>query len=103
MFGLLAFCLLSTLPSEPAIALTAKIDAIVADTLQDEPSVGLSIAVHRNGAAIFVKAYGNADLKSARPLAARSIYRIGSLTKQFTAAAIVQLIEHGKLSPDDDI
>jgi CubicO group peptidase (beta-lactamase class C family) len=69
-------------------------------------------ASHRPGAAVLVAcreevilraAYGIADLGLARPLTIASVFRIGSLTKQFTAAAILLLAERQQLNLQDDL
>ena len=44
-----------------------------------------------------------ADLENSIPATAHSVYRIGSVTKQFTAAAVMQLVEQGRLTLDDSI
>jgi CubicO group peptidase (beta-lactamase class C family) len=65
--------------------------------------VGASIAVVRGSDTIAVKGYGKANLELGVATPPAAIYEIGSVTKQFTGAAIMQLVEQGKLSLDDDI
>jgi CubicO group peptidase (beta-lactamase class C family) len=65
------------------------------------PSV--AIAVVRGADTIVLKAWGAADLEHDVAATAASVYRIGSVTKQFTAAAMMQLIEQGKARLDDSI
>jgi D-alanyl-D-alanine carboxypeptidase len=64
---------------------------------------GLSVAVSRGDEIVFARGYGAADLE--RNVAARPdhVFRIGSVTKMFTAAAILRLVEEGRLSLDDPI
>ncbi|KAG1241067.1 hypothetical protein G6F68_017051 [Rhizopus microsporus] len=64
---------------------------------------GAAVMVLQDGRLIHAKAYGQRDL--ARDLAVRTDtpFEIGSITKQFTAAAVVQLQEAGKLSLDDPL
>jgi CubicO group peptidase (beta-lactamase class C family) len=50
-----------------------------------------------------IAAYGQADLEHPEPLTAATIFETGSLAKQFTAAAMLLLVQDGKLSLDDDI
>jgi CubicO group peptidase (beta-lactamase class C family) len=59
--------------------------------------------VARRGTVVFADGYGFADLRAGVPASADTVYGIGSITKQFTAAAILQLQEDGKLALDDDI
>jgi CubicO group peptidase (beta-lactamase class C family) len=61
---------------------------------------GLSIAVSK-GDLTFVRAYGVFDRESGTPVRTDTVFSTGSLTKQFTAAAIVRLADDGKLSLDD--
>ena len=83
-------------------SLTDAIDAI-GEMAVDSPVAGLSIAVDRRGETLHAKGYGFANLEHEIPAAADTVYRIGSVTKQFTAAAILQLVDQGKLSLDDDL
>ena len=64
---------------------------------------GCQVSVSRNGQLIFSKAWGMADLERKKPLTTNSILEAGSVSKQFTAAAILLLEQQGKLSLDDDI
>lgn len=83
--------------------LTASIDAIAQQALKEGPIAGLSIAVARGPRLILAKGYGYADLENDVPATAETVYRIGSITKQFTAVLIMQLVEAGKLSLDDPL
>jgi len=67
----------------------------------DQP--GAAIIVVRNGHTIFRKAYGLADVSKQLPMTPDMSLRLGSVTKQFTAAAILLLAEQGKLTLSDDI
>lgn len=64
---------------------------------------GGTALVSRKGKVIYKKAFGMADLELNVPVQPDMIFRIGSITKQFTAVAILQLAEKGKLSLQDDI
>lgn len=64
---------------------------------------GIQIAISRNGQIIFSKAWGMADLEHGAPLTTESIIEAGSVSKQFTAAAILLLEQQGKLSLNDDV
>ncbi len=84
-------------------ALITKIDALAAKALASPGAAGLSISVAREGRVILNKGYGKADLEHDVPSTDVSIFRIASVTKQFTAAAIMRLAEQDTLSLDDDI
>ena len=77
------------------------IDKAMSIYLPQNPSCQLSIK--RNGEIIFSKAYGMADLEHNVPLTITSKIEAGSVSKQFTAAAILLLEQQGKLSLNDDV
>lgn len=83
--------------------LAAAVDSIVADALKDGRAAGMSVAVVRGADTIVLKGYGYAEVEHKVPTPDRAVYEIGSITKQFTAAALLQLEAQGKLSLDDDI
>ena len=64
---------------------------------------GATALVARKGQIIYKKAFGMANLEYNIPVQVDNIFRIGSITKQFTAVAILQLMEQGKLNLQDDI
>ena len=64
---------------------------------------GATALVARNGQIVYKKAFGMANLEYNIPMQVDNIFRIGSITKQFTAVAILQLMEQGKLNLQDDI
>ena len=83
-------------------ALAAKIDATVSGYYKaDEP--GATVIVTHDGATVFRKAYGMADTGSKQAMDAAMTLRLGSITKQFTATAILMLAEEGKLALSDEI
>jgi CubicO group peptidase (beta-lactamase class C family) len=83
--------------------LPARIDQIVADLIADGPIAGVAVKVVREGHVIVDKGYGKADLELDVTMTEKNLFRIGSITKQFTAAAIMRLVEKGKLKLDDDV
>lgn len=88
-------------PTDAAIASAA--DKLAAQTLAETGAVGLSVAVARHGRVILSKGYGLAEVEHDVKATADSMFRMGSITKQFTAAAIVRLVEQGKIGLDDPI
>jgi len=64
---------------------------------------GLSIAIARNGAILYANGYGYRDVRKRAPADPGTVYNIASMTKQFTAVAILLLQEDGKLSVDDSL
>lgn len=83
-------------------AVSQKVDQIFA--VFDRPdSPGCSLGVIRDGRFIYRKSYGEASLELGIPLSAQSVFYVGSISKQFTAASIVLAAEQGYLSLDDDV
>ena len=64
---------------------------------------GASVLVIKDGETLLRKGYGMANIDAGQPSSPESIYRIGSITKQFTAIAILKLAQENKLSLQDDI
>ena len=73
-----------------------KVDAI----LNRHPAIGFALGVVRNGALEVFHGYGVADLASHRPVAEDTVFRIASITKTFTAIAVMQLWERGLVDLD---
>ena len=84
-------------------SLVNTVDASSEAALRELRLPSLSIAITRGSHVVLAKAYGLADLENNVPASERTVYRIGSITKQFTAAAILRLAEQRKLSLDDEI
>lgn len=82
--------------------LVARIDSIVRAGLASNIA-GIQVAVVKGRDTLLMKGYGHANLELGVPLNADHVLRIGSLAKQFTAAAIMQLVEQGKVSLDDPL
>ena len=84
-------------------AVAQKLDSIAGAEVLKKEAVGLVAAVVRGNDTLLFKAYGKANIEDAVPMPTDAMFEIGSITKQFTAAAILQLHDQGKLSLDDDI
>lgn len=83
-------------------ALQRKVDQIFA--AYDKPdSPGCALGVIRDGNFIYKKGYGAGSLELGVPLTPQSVFYLGSISKQFTAASVVLAAEQGSLSLDDDI
>jgi len=83
--------------------LRAKIDKLAASSLAKTGVPSASVAVVKDGQVVYLKAYGDARLDPKTAAAPEMRYSIGSISKQFTAAAILLLQEQGKLSLDDKV
>jgi len=94
----------TVLRSPPAASdiLTQKVDQIF--SVYDKPgSPGCSLGIIRNNDFAYRKAYGSANLELGVPLSSQSVFYMGSVSKQFTAAAVVLAAEQGYLSLDADV
>jgi len=81
----------------------AAVDSIANAAVSAAEVAGMSVAVERNGRTIVARGYGLADREANVKADSATVYRIGSITKQFTAAAIMKLVEEGKIKLDEPI
>src|SRR6476620_8305775 len=79
-----------------------QIDSLL-ETIYKNDAPGISISILQKGDVIFKNSYGLADLETKTALNSKTNFNIGSLTKQFTALAILQVAEGKKLSLDDHL
>ena len=80
-----------------------KVDEYVKSEMQKQQIPGVAVAVMRNGDIILAKGYGLANVEHQVPVIPETIFQSGSMGKQFTATAIMMLVEEGKLALDDPI
>jgi CubicO group peptidase (beta-lactamase class C family) len=104
----LALAPLLVLQNEPGAAqisprAVAAIDSLIAHELRGRRIPGAAIAIVDNGNIVLKKAYGIANLETETPLSVNSVFELASVTKQFTAAGIMLLVEEGKVRLDDSI
>ncbi len=99
--------LLALFISAPMMASAESISAIIASSgetaLKTGVAPGIAIAVVRNGTIIAAQGFGYANITTKRAVTPDTRFAIGSLTKQFTAAAIMLLVNDGKLRLDDTL
>jgi CubicO group peptidase (beta-lactamase class C family) len=79
----------------------AEVDAAFGAEFAADPLGSMTVAVVDHGQLIWTKSYGYADLEKKTPADRQTVYRIGSITKQFTGLALLQLAREGKVSLDD--
>jgi CubicO group peptidase (beta-lactamase class C family) len=90
-------------PGSPHLMPTPEtVDSLMAKYARPD-SPGASVVVIHNGAVAYSQAYGLSDLESHARATTETDYRLASLTKQFTATAIMLLAEDGKLHYDDHV
>jgi D-alanyl-D-alanine carboxypeptidase len=78
-------------------------EAKIAKMVTDSGAPSISVAVVENSKLTYAKGFGKASLDPSRPAETDTRYAIGSISKQFTAAAILLMVEQGKLSLDDKV
>jgi len=89
-------------PAKSVVINPQQIDQLFA-AYNKPQSPGCSVGVIRDGAYVFKKSYGEASLELNVPLSSQSVFYMASVSKQFTAAAVVLAAEQGFLSLDDDV
>jgi CubicO group peptidase (beta-lactamase class C family) len=99
--GLLAAASAAGAQSRPAVV--QKLDSLAGAGIAERRAVGIVAAVVRGNDTLLMKGYGHANAEWEVPMPTDAMFEIGSVTKQFTAAAILQLRDEGKLTLDDDI
>src|SRR5690606_12972861 len=80
-----------------------SVDALVAEHLARPGAVGFSVGIAHRGHVLLEKGYGLAEVEHRVPATPRTKFRIGSVTKQFTAALVMRAVERGKVALDDGI
>jgi len=89
--------------SPSACARADGVDAYARGFIETRNIPGLSLAVVRDGKLVKAAGYGLANLELKSPATPQTVYEIGSITKQFTAQALMLLVEEGKLRLDDTL
>jgi CubicO group peptidase (beta-lactamase class C family) len=95
--------------SSPAAELTRTdlepfLDGLIASQIENRDVAGAVVAVVKDGEMLLSKGYGFADFDARTPvLADETLFRPGSISKVFTAVAVMQLVEQGKLDLDKDV
>ena len=84
-------------------AMKARVDAIAAGVMEQRGVPSASVAVVQGGKLVYTHAYGRAHIDPDKAASPDMRYSIGSISKQFTAAAILILQEQGKLNLDDPV
>jgi CubicO group peptidase (beta-lactamase class C family) len=80
-----------------------KAEAGIQAIMQQTNVVGIAVAVVKNHKIIYTHSFGYKDLETKEPLTDDCIFRIASISKSFSATSIMQLVEAGKVSLDDDV
>lgn len=81
----------------------SQLDSIITKAVTEKHIVGLSVGVMQNGQVLLAKSYGTRDIASKSPVTPKTMFAIGSVTKQFTCSAIMMLAEEHKVSLSDPV
>jgi CubicO group peptidase (beta-lactamase class C family) len=84
-------------------AVVAQLDSLSRDFLAAAPSAGATVAVIRGTDTLLLAGYGERDREAHLAAGRGTVYRVGSITKQFTAAAIMQLVDAKRISLADSL
>ncbi|MGJ5820411.1 serine hydrolase domain-containing protein [Paludibaculum fermentans] len=98
--------LLAFLRALPALAQTPDfsiLDGLAQRAMQDSGTPGAAIAVIHHGQVVYEKAFGVSDVETQARVTPQTLFRIGSTTKMFTAAAVLTLVEEGRVDLDKPI
>lgn len=91
------------LPTPEPSSLGSVIDGLVANEMAAQGLVGMSVAIAKNGTVLYSQGFGYEDLSTCQAVQPAIAFQIGSVTKQFTAAAVLQLQNAGTLNIDDPV
>src|SRR6266436_1897170 len=83
--------------------LANKVDDLVRDEMQSQHIPGVSLLVNKEGKIVLAKGYGLANVEHQVPVNPETVFQSGSVGKQFTATAVMMLVEAGKISLEDKI
>ena len=89
--------------AETPASFTRSVDTILEKSLESSGAPSLAVAVVQNGEFVYATAAGNASLSPKGAATRDTRYAVGSISKQFTAAALLLLQERGKISLDDKV
>ena len=81
----------------------ASFDRMMTDFMQKYHLPGAALAVAKDGRIVYARGFGYADLDMKEPVKPETLFRIASVTKPFTAVAVLQLVERGKLGLNDRV
>jgi CubicO group peptidase (beta-lactamase class C family) len=96
----------ATLPAQSTSSLPAafaELDAYASKEYSQDPVGSLMVGVVADGRLAWSKSYGFADVESKRQATDETLYRVGSITKQFTSLMLLQLVERGKVRLSDPV
>ena len=101
MINAFAIALLAALPQQTATSdLSRVLDPALSDLVERHRLPGLAIGVVKDGETIYARGFGETSRGSGRPITTQSLFHMASVSKPFTATAVMQLVEAGKMKLD---
>src|SRR5688500_10055041 len=101
--NILIIIFLASVVSFAQDAFTARVDEFIKTEMERQKIPGVSLAVVKDGKPLIVKGYGFANLEHQVSVKPETIFQSGSVGKQFTATAVMLLVEEGKIGLDEKI
>ena len=95
--------LAAAITAAPDTALAARLDPVIDRALAEHRLVGTVVLVARDGKVVYRRAAGLADREAGRPMREDAVFRFSSVTKPFVTAAVMRLVQDGKLRLDDPV
>ncbi len=99
----LVIAILLAIPCHAQNSLSSKVDEYLKAEMQNQRIPGLAVAIIKDGQIVYAKGHGMANVEHQAPVKPETIFQSGSVGKQFTAAAVMLLVEDGKIGLDDRI
>ena len=90
-------------PPDDLHSVIAALDKKATEMAQDPKAASFTLALVRPSGLVWTKSYGYADIAAKKPADANTVYRVGSITKQFTALMLLQLVHEGKVRLSDPV
>ena len=87
----------------PAMPKLAAYDELMTRFMREHRPPGAAMAVAYHGRLVYARGFGHADLEKHEPVRSGSLFRIASISKPFTATAVLQLVEQGRLKMDERV
>jgi D-alanyl-D-alanine carboxypeptidase len=99
----IVFLLFTSLLSIALIAQPHNADKRLQQLIEETPAAGLAVVVVKNNKIAYQHNFGYKNLENKEPLTDKSLFRIASISKSFTATALLQLVEQKRITLDDDV
>lgn len=80
-----------------------QLDKAATEMVKDPRTASFTLGLVQKGGLVWTKSYGYADIDNKKPATADTVYRVGSITKQFTALMLLQLVHEGKVHLSDPV